>query len=225
MTRWTVGDVMTTPVVAVREEAPFREIVDLLETYKVSGVPVVDRGNLVVGVVSERDLLARMEFADGAERPRRFERRRARLAREKAGAETARDLMTSPPVTVLTGTPVTAAAKLMTSTGVKRLPVVNLAGLLVGIVTRSDLLKVFLRPDAEIRADVWQTLRQLPVAAMGQVDVLVSHGVVTLAGEVEHRRTAEAVVRLAQRVDGVVDVVDRVTYWHDDLAETMAALP
>jgi CBS domain-containing protein len=225
MSRWTVEDVLTTPVVAVREDAPFREIVDALEAYRVSGIPVVDRQNMVVGVVSESDLLTRLEFADEPKRLRLFEGRRVRVAREKAGGEVARDVMTTPPVTVMADTSVVAAARLMVSAGVKRLPVVNLAGRLTGIVTRSDLLKVFLRPDAEIRADVLQALRHLSVAESCQVDVDVSQGIVTLAGEVEHKSAVEIVVRLAQRVDGVIDVINRLTYRHDEVAETLVPLP
>ncbi|MCW2640740.1 MAG: domain containing rane protein [Dactylosporangium sp.] len=225
MSRWTVNNVMTTPVVAVREDAPFREIVDALEARKVSGLPVVDRHNVVVGVVSETDLLTKMEFTGKAKHPRLFEGRRIRLAREKAGGELARDLMTAPPVTVMANTPVVTAARLMASAGIKRLPVVNLAARLVGIVTRSDLLKVFLRPDAEIRADVLQALRHLSVAETCQVSAEANQGMVTLTGQMEHRSSVETVVRQAQRVDGVIDVIDRLTYRHDDLAETLAHLP
>jgi CBS-domain-containing membrane protein len=225
MSRWTVSNVMTTSVVAVREDASFREIVDALETRKVSGLPIVDQQNRVVGVVSETDLLTKLEFTGEAKHPRLFEGRRVRLAREKAGGEVARDLMTAPPVTVMTDTPVVTAARLMATVGVKRLPVVNLAGRLVGIVTRSDLLKVFLRPDAENRADVLQALRHLSVAESCQVGVDVNQGVVTLTGEVEHKSAVETVVRLAQRVDGVIGVIDRLTYRHDDVAEKFAFLP
>lgn len=224
MSRWTVKDVMTTEVVAVREDAQFRDIVDLLETHRVSGLPVVDRDDVVVGVVSESDLLARMEFTGEPGRPRLFEGRQARTAREKANGELARELMTAPPVTVLVDTPIVGAARLMASARVKRLPVTNLTGRLIGIVTRSDLLKVFTRGDDEIRSDVSRTLRNLAAVEAADLAIDVYDGVVTLTGELEHRSSAETVVELARHVDGVIRVVDRLTYRHDEPATAFAHL-
>ncbi len=149
MSRWTVADVMTSKVVSVHEDTPFREIVDVLDEHDVSAVPVIDGGRLVVGVVSEADLLPKMELAGDMTGPRLFDGRRLRTAREKAGGEVARDLMTAPAITALRSTPAVTAARRMAEAGVKRLPVTNLAGRLVGIVSRHDLLKVLQHTDDE----------------------------------------------------------------------------
>src|SRR3954451_18294464 len=124
MKAWTVGDVMTKAVVSVKETASYRSVVDLLMSHRFSAVPVVDDFLRVTGVVSESDLLRKIEYA-GGEEPRLFDGRRRRGERPKAKASTADSLMTSPPVVALSGTSIAAAARLMDSEGVKRLPVVD----------------------------------------------------------------------------------------------------
>jgi CBS-domain-containing membrane protein len=217
MSRWQVGDVMTTDVATVSEETPFREIVALLEERRVGAVPVVDGGNLVVGVVSEADLLPKMEFAGRPRQSRLFESRRIRAARERSSGDLARDLMSAPAVTVMKRMSVADAARRMDESGVKHLPVVNLAGRLIGIVARGDLLRVFLQTDAELRGDVLDELRQLPDATAARVDVKVDNGVVTLTGQLDRRSAVPGVLRVAEVVDGVVDVVNQLTYQHDDV--------
>jgi CBS domain-containing protein len=217
MSRRQVADVMTRNVISVAEDTPFRQIVDVLEKYNVSAVPVVDGGGLVIGVVSEADLLPKMELAGDTAGPRLFEGRKVRRAREKAGGEIARELMTAPAIIALDVTPVVVAAKRMEDAGVKRLPVVNLAGRLIGIVSRHDLLKVFLRTDAEILDDVQHDFEQVPGVDVGQVWVEVHEGVVTLTGQVANSSAVETAAVVAARVDGVIDVVNRMTYRHDDL--------
>jgi CBS-domain-containing membrane protein len=225
MGHWKVGDVMTADVVSVREDASFREIVDLLREHDVSALPVVDGGNLVVGVVSEADLLHKLEFAGDSERPRLFEGHRIRVARERAAGVVARDLMSTPAVTVMPQVTIVEAAKLMESSRVKRLPVVNLAGRLIGIVSRQDLVKVFLRSDEEIRAAVLRELRGLWDDVASEISVEVEDGIVTIAGEFDRKSTLPIAVRFAQRVDGVVDVIDRLTYRYDDTRLDMINLP
>jgi CBS-domain-containing membrane protein len=154
MKLWRVDDVMTKDVVAVQEDTPYRDVVDLLISRRVSAVPVVDRSDRVVGVVSEADLLHKVE----GRRPRIIESRRSRRDHAKAAGRVARDVMSAPPVTVLPSLSVPAAARRMRRENVKRLPVENELGRLVGIVTRSDLLKIHLRSDAEIRRDVEEVL-------------------------------------------------------------------
>src|SRR5690348_13830429 len=104
MTAWKVDDVMTKAVVSVQPAASYREVVDLLIGHRFSAVPVVDEYQHVTGVISEADLLRKIEYA-GDEQPRLFEGRRRRGERAKAYAGTAADLMSSPPVVVLSGTP------------------------------------------------------------------------------------------------------------------------
>jgi CBS domain-containing protein len=221
MSRPSVGDVMTTDVASVRQDALYREIVDILVERGVGAVPVVDGGDRVLGVVSEADLLPRVEFAEGTPAHRLFEGRRQRARREarreKAGGELALELMSAPAATVTAGTSVAGAAKLMESARVKRLPVVDDAGRLVGIVSRRDLLRVFLRSDEEIREEIVDdVLPRLLWMDPADVRVTVDDGVVTLTGEVERRSLVPVAVRLVERVYGVVGVVDRLSYRRDD---------
>jgi CBS domain-containing protein len=216
MKNWTVDDVMTTKVVSVDQGASYRSMVDTLIEHRVSAVPVVDPFLRVAGVVSEADLLRKIEYA-GDEAPRMFEGRRRRGERGKALARTATDLMSTPAVTALTGNPIAAAARRMDTEGVKRLPVVDDLGRLVGIVTRGDLLKVHLRPDEDIRADVEAGVLHAALAGRAdEVTVTVEDGAVTLGGTVELWSTAREAARLAKQVPGVVEVTDKVSCEIDD---------
>jgi CBS-domain-containing membrane protein len=216
MKKWTVDDVMTTAVVTVSPNTPYRAVVDLLVSHRFSAVPVVDDFHRVTGLVSEADLLRKIEYA-GDEEPRMFDGRRRRGERTKATARTASDLMSSPPVVALVGTSIAAAARLMDREGVKRLPVVDDLGRLVGIVSRGDLLKVHLRPDDEIRADVEiGVLRDFIADESKTVQVEVTDGVVTLTGKVDRWSTTAITDRLTRQVAGVVEVVDKLTYEFDD---------
>jgi CBS-domain-containing membrane protein len=216
MKKWTVDDVMTTAVVTVGPETPYRGVVDLLVSHRFSAVPVVDAFQRVTGMVSEADLLRKIEYA-GDEQPRLFESRRHRGDRGKATAQTAGDLMSSPAVAVLTGTSIAAAARLMDKEGVKRLPVVDDLGRLVGIVSRGDLLKTHLRPDDQIRADIEDgVLPGLLADQSRTVQVRVSEGVVTLTGAVDRWSTTDLADRLTRQVAGVVDVVNTLSYDYDD---------
>ncbi|MDN3027829.1 CBS domain-containing protein [Streptomyces sp. S.PB5] len=194
---YTVSDVMTHTVVAVGSEAPFKEIVELLDQWKVSAVPVLAGEGRVVGVVSEADLLAKEEFRDSD--AGEFEER------AKAGAVTAGELMSAPAVTVHADASVAEAARIMARRHVKRLPVVDGVGLLQGVVSRSDLLKVFLRPDEEIAAEIRQTvLERMPVTS--PLAVTVHDGVATLTGSAAERAYLPVVARAVHSVEGVVDV-------------------
>ncbi|RSS56985.1 CBS domain-containing protein [Streptomyces sp. WAC01280] len=202
---FTVADVMTKKVVAVLPGAEFKEIVAAMERWKVTAVPVVEGEGRVVGVVSEADLLLKEEFHD--HRLGLVEQMRRLDATAKAGSRRAEDLMTSPAVTVAPGASLPRAARLMAAHRVKRLPVVDASGTIQGIVSRSDLLKVFLRPDedlaAEVRRDVVEHLFPL---SRHRVDVRVDAGVVTLSGEVRDSALVPLAARLARAVEGVVDV-------------------
>jgi CBS-domain-containing membrane protein len=216
--RRTVQDVMTRDVVAVRGSTPFKELVRLLNENRVTALPVLDdAGGVVVGVVSETDLaLKEVQPLREGHTPI-FESARHRSEREKAGGTTAATLMTKPAVTVGPEEPVTAAVRLMHDRDVKRLPVVDHGGALVGIVTRADLLKVFLRPDDDIRFEVLDGVAgEVLGLAPGTVTVGVRDGLVRLVGRLPLRSQALALERLTMAVDGVVAVETRVGWTADD---------
>ncbi|MEU5807869.1 CBS domain-containing protein [Streptomyces sp. NPDC047718] len=204
-TPYTVADVMTTRVVAVTPATGFRDIVAAMERWKVTALPVVEGEGRVVGVVSEADLLPKEEFHE--HRPGLIEQMRRLGDTAKAGSTRAEDLMTSPAVTIRPDATLPRAARLMAERRVKRLPVVDADGTLRGIVSRADLLKVFLRSDedltAEIRRDVVERVFPLSHEA---VEVTVSHGIATLAGRVQDPALIPLAERLARAVEGVVDV-------------------
>jgi len=217
MIRWKVSDVMTRSVMSVAEDASFKEIVDVLSERDVSAVPVVDATGRVLGVVSEADLLFKVEFAEQHEVGRLFEGRARRTAREKSAADDASTLMSSPAITVSADTSIVEAAKVMDAEHVKRLPVVETDGRLVGIVSRKDLLTVFLRSDDQIARDVTEeVLRRTLWVAPPEVVADVEDGVVTLRGELERKSLIPIAVRLTRAIPGVVDVIDRLTYYFDD---------
>lgn len=218
MRTWQVRDVMTTRVVTVREATPYREIVDLLTSRRISAVPVFGEDGRVLGVISEADLLHKVELIGEPHERRVFEGRRRHAARRRADALMARELMAAPAVTTRVTASLVEAARLMEREHVKRLPVIDDTGQLVGIVSRGDLLKVHLRPDADIRHDVIEgVLGRTLGAARTAVDVTVSDGVVTLSGQVDRHSAAQITAHLAAQVSGVVQVVDSLTYEFDDL--------
>jgi len=218
--RRTVQDVMTRDVVAVRGSTPFKELVRLLNQHRVTALPVVDdAGGVVVGVVSESDLaLKEVQPLREGHTPI-FERARHRGEWAKAGGTTAATLMTAPAVTVGPEEPITAAARLMHHRNVKRLPVVDHGGALVGIVTRADLLKVFLRPDDELRFEILDgVVGEVLGLAPGTVAVGVRDGLVRLAGQVPLRSQALALEKRTKAVDGIVAVETRLEWVVDDTA-------
>ena len=216
METWTVRDVMTQRVVSVDRAASYRTMVDLLTDHRISAVPVIDEAGHVLGVVSETDLLRKIEYA-GGEEPRIFDGPRRRDDRRRSRAGIAADLMSSPPVVVTADTSITAAARTMDREGVKRLPVVDEQGRLSGIVTRGDLLKVHLRPDGEILADVRAGVLDRFLSEDSEtVVVAVVDGVVTLSGKVDRWSSADIAARLTRQVAGVVDVNSTLEYRFDD---------
>ncbi|MER6126877.1 CBS domain-containing protein [Streptomyces sp. NPDC001795] len=205
-----VSDVMTHTVAAVGRRAAFKEIVQLMQEWKVSALPVLEGEGRVVGVVSEADLLPKEEFRDGD--PDRYVQLRRLGDLAKAGGLTAEDLMTSPALTVRANATLAQAARTMARARVKRLPVVDEVGMLEGVVSRADLLKVFLRDDEEIaeevRREVVSPLFPAPVPA---VRVEVRNGVVTLSGRVRDTSLIPVAARLVRAVEGVVDVEFELT--------------
>ncbi|MBL1109010.1 CBS domain-containing protein [Streptomyces sp. 5-8] len=199
-----VNDVMTQRVVALRTGAVFKDIVKVMREWRVSALPVLDDAGRVVGVVSESDLLLKEEYRDGDTGGHAQDRHSAEA--RKANAVTAAELMTAPAVTVAADATLAQAARLMARHRVKRLPVVDREGLPQGIVSRSDLLRVFLRDDADIAEEVRRDVVRLLGARATTVRVEVRDGVVTLAGGVRETALIPLAARLARSVPGVVDV-------------------
>ncbi|MFJ6479158.1 MULTISPECIES: CBS domain-containing protein [unclassified Streptomyces] len=198
--RYTVSDVMTHTAIAIGREASYKEIVELMHQWNVSAVPVLEGEGRVVGVVSEADLLPKEEF-------RRTEPALPEQLEEasKAGAVLAEELMSSPAITVHPDAPVAEAARIMARKHVKRLPVVDALGALEGVVSRSDLLKVFLRPDEEVEEEIRQSVLA-DLAPEVALACAVQDGVVTLRGPLRDRALIPLLARAVRAVEGVVDV-------------------
>ncbi|HET6352678.1 CBS domain-containing protein [Streptomyces sp.] len=213
-----VASVMVGDVVSVTPATPFKDVAKLLAEYDITGLPVLDDDGRVLGVVSESDLLVRQASAGGADEEQQGPRhgRTARSAADtrydKREGLTARLLMSAPAITVHAEDTVAKAARTMLRRGVERLPVVDADDRLVGIVTRRDLLQVFLRPDSEIRRHVVEdVLTDTLGLAPNVIEVHVVDGVVTLEGQLERHSQIPVVLQLTQRLDGVVSVVDRLS--------------
>lgn len=206
----TVRDVMTTSVVAVRKDASFKEMAAMLRSRRISAFPVVDDAGRVVGVVSEGDLLVKEAVqADGTSLLAVFRHVRED---EKATGITAADLMSQPAITIGPDSPVEQAARLMYDRRVKRLPVVNKAGRLVGIISRVDVLAVFSRPDADIRDEVMHRVLPgiMPIVPKS-FNVAVRDGIVTISGESQPDQPTHTIIDAVRHVEGVVAVRDRLS--------------
>lgn len=214
MTATTVKDVMTTMVIAVREEASFKDMATMLRKSRISAFPVIDDAGRVIGVVSEDDLLVKEAVqADGTSVLAAL---RHWHEDEKAAGVTARELMTQPAVTIGPDAPVAEAARLMYDRRVKRLPVVNGTGMLVGIITRVYVLSVFDQPDDQIRQEIVRNVLPEVLGAVPEdCEVGVRDGIVTLAGLVDSEHDAKSVVAAVRHLQGVVAVRDRLSYSGD----------
>ena len=209
----TVQDVMTTDVVAVKQDASFKDIATMLGRHRVSAFPVVDDDGKVIGVVSEADLLPKEALVAGSGLPPgRLSVMLRHKEFSKAGGITVTDVMTRPAVTVTADEPVTSAARLMYSCKVKRLPVVDAGGRLVGIVSRADVLSVYGRPDEEIWIEVRQVIRNDFLSDPARFTVTVKDGVVTIAGRPETAESGRGIVSGIWHVEGVVSVRDLLSY-------------
>jgi CBS domain-containing protein len=209
----TVKDVMTTHVVAVREGASFKEMATRLREQRVSAFPVLDDDNKVVGVVSEADLLAK-EALDytGPHGVNGILHHREQV---KAAGTTAVDLMTKPPVTIGPTEFVSRAARLMYERKVKRLPVVDDDGRLIGIVSRADVLSVYSRPDVDIRHEITEgIILDLLLCDPDRFTVTVKDGIVTVEGTPETALVGHDLIADIRHVEGVVAVRDRLSYPH-----------
>jgi CBS domain-containing protein len=218
-----VESVMTAEVVTATPSTPFRELVDLLQRRRISALPVVDEAGKPVGIVSEADMLVKEGYPHGGADAGLIDALRHRGRFGKAAGTCAAEVMTRRVVTVPLGTEIATAARLMVRLGVKRLPVVDDQGRLAGIVTRSDLLKLFLRPDPAISWEIRHNLLEGRMAATAaEVEVEVQDGVVTLTGEMERRSYIRPLMHEVQAVDGVVGVNAHLAWRIDDQSHIAA---
>ncbi|KOV49922.1 inosine-5'-monophosphate dehydrogenase [Streptomyces sp. AS58] len=212
----TIGELMTRDVVRARRDTPFKEIARLLADNDVTALPVVDDMDRPVGVVSEADLLRKS--ADQADPSGRIPVPNLEAwERAKAEGSRAEELMSAPAVCARPDWSVVEAARLMETQRVKRLPVVDDTDRLLGVVSRGDLLRIFLRRDDAIRDEItqdvlWRTMGLAP----SQVTIDVRKGQVVLGGSVEFRSLIPVIERLCRSVDGVVSVTEHIEYTTDD---------
>lgn len=222
MRGFKVEDVMTPTVVVVQEDTPFKEVVRIMHEHRVSGVPVLDRDKELAGIVTEADLLAVEEEQAEPKHRRSFLEwflvpTRAVEYGRRVENLVAEDIMTPSVVTADPQMRVPEAAKLMLDAAVKRLPVVDEDRTVLGIVSRSDLLRPYLRPDEEIEREIRdEVLVHTMWLERDAVGIEVDRGVVTLTGRVERRSVQEILVELIRRVDGVVGVEDELSFEWDD---------
>jgi CBS-domain-containing membrane protein len=212
MTKTTVGEVMTRDVISVRYFTPYKDIVRILLEHDISAVPVFDEYGQLAGVVSEADLIEKDAHQTGKyPEPWELLTRRGRSVQAKVRGTTAAGLMSSPAITVDRAAGLAEAARLMRKHAVKRLPVVDEHGVLVGIVSRADLLTPYLRPDPDLREEVVREVlvRQMCIDPLA-VEVTVHDGAVTLTGEMESDYVIEDTVQLTRELDGVVVVVNNL---------------
>ena len=207
----TVKDVMTTHVVAVHQHTSFKDMAARLREHRVSAFPVLDDNDKVIGVVSEADLLTKeaLEYS----LPGRVSGILHHREQVKAAGVTAADLMTKPPVTIGPNELVSHAARLMYSRKVKRLPVVDDDGRLVGIVSRADVLSIYSRPDADIKHDIIEgVILGTLLTDPARFDISVKDGIVTVVGIPENASVGHDMIEEIRHVEGVVTVRDRMDY-------------
>lgn len=222
--RRTVADVMTTQVHVASPMTPFKLLVRLIEENRISAIPIVDRAGLPVGVVSESDLLLKERRAELESATNLVHLRRRRSDRAKAEGLVASDLMSIPPITVTADTTLAQAARTMQERNVRRLIVVDARGRIAGILSRSDLLQVFLRSDEDLRDEIVDgVIPAILIAETDTISVEVRSNVVTLSGQVDRKSDADILARVTRDLDGVVGVVNQLSYRWDDAARARFA--
>lgn len=205
----TVDRLMTRPVVVVRTEATLGEIANLLRRHRISGLPVVDDDDRLVGMVSESDLLRRLV----REAMRKLFPDRAPTAAghpTRATADTARALMSQPAISVSPGTSADEALRLMRRRAVRRLPVIDGRGRVVGIMSRTDLLEPYACTDQELLEEVRDGVLPGLGVDPGQIRLDVDEGSVLLSGTLADPSLVEEVEQAVRDTPGVVQVESRL---------------
>ncbi|MFG1928837.1 CBS domain-containing protein [Cryptosporangium sp. NPDC048952] len=212
----TVSDIMTTKVHTVDVTAPAKTVAKVLDANGMTGLPVLNQIGEVVGVVTLTDLLHKITYQDEQDDwPRLL--RRHHVDRAKARAATAGELMTAPAITIGPDASIVEAAARLERHAIRRLPVVDSIGDLVGVLSRGDVIKVLTRPDAAIYVEVLSdVVERVLLLTPEAVEVQVTDGVVTLRGRLARRSEAVLVAALVRRIDGVIRVIDELTFDDDD---------
>ena len=220
-----VTDLMNKDVIVAAPEATLKEVAWLLVEHRISGVPVVDGDREVIGVVSEADILVKEQAAEPEPRILRWLLDGVVLEPDKIEARSAQEAMTSPAITIGSEKDAYQAARLMSQCGVKRLPVVDREGALVGIVTRSDLVKAFARSDDEVAQEIEDMTREALLIEDERLQIRVRDGEVRLTGKLERRTDAELLARFVSRVPGVVSVRSTLRWEWDDRKASLESNP
>jgi CBS domain-containing protein len=211
-------ELMSTPVVVVPPEASVKQVAERMVANRVSGVPVVDHLDHLVGIISESDLVSKLEYQEKGQGLLGLLDHLAHTvgADRKLHARTAAELMTPLVVTASPDAPVRELIHLMTTHMINRIPIVE-SGRVIGIVTRADILRTLVRPDSAVTEDVrWRLLHDLWIDPTG-LTISTQNGIVTITGEVPTRSEAELVRHWTAATDGVVDVDARnLRYRTDD---------
>lgn len=220
-----VRDLMQRAPISATPEMPIGEAVRLMMSHRISGLPVVDSTGVVLGILSEGDLLRRMELGTEERLPgwRAWIASRSHIARDyvRSHARRVGELMTAPAICVTPQTDLADVVALMESRRIKRVPVV-LEARLVGMLTRADLVRALgnllpkadTRPvaDAELRCRLLAALREQSWSQRASLDVKVVNGVVELLGVITDGQAREATRVLAENMPGVRAVIDHLIW-------------
>ena len=214
-----VVELMHRRVATAVPDTPFKELAGIMITRDIDALPVIDPVGRPVGMVTEADVLTKLEFRGGTDYPPLLASGRCRNRWRKSAGLTAAELMTAPAVTVGEGEPLHIAVRVLATHRLRQVCVVSDQGQLVGVLARQDVLRVFLRGDGVIRAEVEHELLEL-AGGSDQVSVEVTDGVVTLSGTLSLRSAAEHAGRIIHHVPGVIGVRNNLRYDIDDLVIT-----
>lgn len=217
-----VAELMDAKATTVTRDVAFKEVARLISELGISAIPVIDEDGRVVGMVSEADLIVKDESLEG---PWLRGRWTSRATRKKVHAMTVGELMTAPAVTIDPNADIAETATFMRKRRIKRLPVCDTEGRLLGVVSRVDLIREFLRDDEQIADEVDDVLRRKMSLPKEQVGFTVVDGVVTLDGRVEHRSQVPAIVERIRRIPGIVEVLEQLRWSQDDSTLAQGPVP